>query len=402
MTKSIGSLSKEFPLAQYDATIRAIRPGMTLDQLRRFAAANTHSAIPALLGHRLLLLDAQGRIVYDCFLSLVANEGINSRRVRKLMYLVWTLRDPRVAGFINKVVADRTGKWRVNQLLRKANEKFFRQFFEPRTAPKVRSNIEYFLVEAGIFDPRAGVVHLELGDGWLGEAMQVAAQHEKDPARRRAMVNSPGDFLISEGLNGLANATPDELRGQVISVPGESEPLEDSEIEPTPARVSPGRSWNRPRPSKTGRPSSVALIDAVARERANDAHWMLEKAMSNAAAALGYDPKQHNQIDIYFVASSGRVLAEIKSCVQGNFHSQVRKGVSQLFEYRFRFKDLIGGNDPTMVLVTEIPPSTNQNWLVEYLESLGILIAWKDQDTDRLISKSPIPQSLCGIVFPAA
>lgn len=74
VTRSLGSLTKEFPLAQIDRTILAIRPGMTLDQLRRFAAANTHSAIPALLAHRFLLVGGDGRIVYDRFLSLVASE----------------------------------------------------------------------------------------------------------------------------------------------------------------------------------------------------------------------------------------------------------------------------------------------------------------------------------------
>jgi len=395
VTRSLGSLTKEFPLAQIDRTILAIRPGITLEQLRRFAAANTHSAIPALLAHRFLLVGGDGRIVYDRFLSLVASEGVNQPRVRKAMYFTWALRDPRVARFIVEVVANRNGKWRVQQLVRKVNAKFFEEFFEPETAPKVRSNLEYFLVEAGIFDPNTQTVHLELNDGWLGEAMQVTAQHERDPARRRAMINAPVDFLVSEGLHSLTNSTPDELRGHAASVLAEPEPLEDLEIRHP--RKSPGQSWNRAKPSAAGRISSHAVIDLVARERASNAHWMLEKLMRDAAVASGYDPKQHDQIDMYFTTPRGSVLAEMKSCVRTNLHSQIRRGVSQLFEYRFLFGDLIGNSDLTLVLVVELPPARNQSWLVNYLKSLGIVLVWKDPDADRLVS-SVVANSLAGIV----
>lgn len=401
VTRSLGSLTKEFPLAQIDRTILAIRPGMTLDQLRRFAAANTHSAIPALLAHRFLLVGGDGRIVYDRFLSLVASEGVNRPRVRKAMYFTWALRDPRVARFIINVVADRNGKWRVQQLVRKAIAKFFEEFFEPETAPKVRSNLEYFLVEAGIFNPNTQAVHLELNDGWLGEAMQVTAQHERDPARRRAMTNAPVDFLVSEGLHGLTNSTPDELRGQATSVLAEPEPLEDLEIGHPRLHKSPGQSWNRSRPSSAGRISAHAVIDLVARERASDAHWMLEKLMRDAAVASSYAPKQHDQMDMYFTTPRGSVLAEMKSCVRTNLHSQIRRGVSQLFEYRFLFRDLIGSSNPSLVLVVELPPARDQSWLVKYLESLGILLVWKDPDADRLVSPSPVAGPLAGIVAPA-
>lgn len=402
VTTSLGSLTKEFPLSQIDRTILAIRPGVTLNQLRQFAEANTHVAIPALLAHRFLLVGTNGRVVYDRFLSLVASEGISSPRLRKIMYFVWALRDPRIGRFIIEVVADENGKWRARELTKKVNEKFFRQFFEPRTAPKVRSNFEYFLVEAGILDPQGEAVHLELEDGWLVDGMQIAAQHERNAARRRAMTSAPADFLLAESLHGLANATSDELHGYAGLALTEPEPLEDLELPAIRARRAVGRSWDRPKPSVSTRTASHLLIDSVARERASAAHWTLEKLTRDAAVAVGYDPKQNQQIDMYFLTQAGPVLAEMKSCVRGNLHGQVRRGVGQLFEYRYLFRDMIDGKDLTLLLVIEMPPVRDQMWLVAYLESIGIMLAWKDPDTEKIVSASPIPAALSKIVLPAS
>lgn len=93
----------------------------------------------------------------------------------------------------------------------------------------------------------------------------------------------------------------------------------------------------------------------------------------------------------------GQVLVEIKSCHRGNLHSQVRRGVAQLFEYRFRYRALLGEN-PVLVLIIETAPAYDQRWLREYLESLGILLAWKDSQANRLVTASPIPAQLEGIV----
>jgi hypothetical protein len=179
-----GSLTKEPPLDKLDRTIEAIRPGMTFAQIRDFATAHTHRDAPGLLRKRFLLVDSQDVIRYDRFLSLVSTEGIQSSRLRKVMYFAWALRDERLRQFICEVVAGSDGKWRVQELLKKSNAEFFRRWFPKSTSPtKVRSNIEFFLVKSGIFDATTKEVHLELTDGWLADGMSVAAQHETDLAR---------------------------------------------------------------------------------------------------------------------------------------------------------------------------------------------------------------------------
>ena len=151
---SLGSLTKEPPLATLDATVRAITPGMRYDALLAYAAKNTLDVVPGLLAKRFLLLDPTNVIVYDRFLSLASTEGLESPRVRKVMYLVWALRDERLRRFIVERVADRDGKWKISALRNKANSKFLEQWLKGSSAKKARSNIEFFLQETGIYDSK--------------------------------------------------------------------------------------------------------------------------------------------------------------------------------------------------------------------------------------------------------
>lgn len=392
-----GSLTKELPISTLDDTITAIRPGMPYDQLLSYARANTLDAAPGLIRKRFILVDDDETIMYDRFLQLVSERGIDSHFIRKIMYFVWAYRDERIRGFICERVADRRGKWRRTQLVNKANADFFEEWLVPGSARKARSNIEFFLKEAGIFDPTERSIHLELHDGWLTEAAVVAAQHERDPVTRRKLLNDPRDFLIQRRWTGLVNATDDELRGAELPETDDPSPLEDDSITVTPATMSSGRSWDRDRPRHTGRRSTTALIDLVARERASKAHHMLEKLTAEAARSLKYDPKYNEHIDMYFDTPHGTVLAEIKSANGRNYHSQIRKGVSQLFEYRFVYGAVVG-TSPTLVLVMETHPQRSKDWLADYLDSLDITLAWKDPASSKLVSTRSIPPALKGIV----
>jgi hypothetical protein len=119
--------------------------------------------------------------------------------------------------------------------------------------------------------------------------------------------------------------------------------------------------------------------------------------MSKAVKAKGFSPKQNMHIDMYFTAENRIILAEMKSCHRRNLHTQIRRGVAQLFEYRFLYKDVFK-KDPVLVLVIETAPTPRQEWLVTYLESIDILLSWKDGNTERLVSKSFIPKPLQEII----
>jgi hypothetical protein len=394
---NLGSLTKEPPLAKLDATMRAISPGMRYNELLEYAGKNTHPDAPGLVAKRFLLLDPNGAIVYDRFLSLASAEGLTSPRVRKVMYLVWALRDERLRRFICERVADRDGKWKINTLRSKANSTFLEEWLSSSSAKKARSNIEFFLQETGIYDP-AGRIHLELDDGWLPEAMQVAAQHEPDPATRTAMTAAPAEFLVSHGWHGLVNATPDELGSIVVPAP-EGEPLEDKVIELPPGRPAPGKPWKPTEPKGPRKKGGTFEVNHVAVERASRAHQLLERLMADGATARGYQPLNNENIDLYFETPHGTVLAEMKSCHRNNVHSQIRRGVSQLLEYRYFYRELLGRN-VSAVLVIETPVPRDKAWLVEYLATLGITLIWKEPTGDRFVTAAIIPDSLRDLAFP--
>jgi len=367
---------------------------MSYSELRNYAQRETHVDIAAILRQRFLLVE-NNIITYDLFLSLANSDGIDTPRFRKIIYFSWCFRDHRVREFICKRIASPDGHWDINQLVNKANSNFFTEFFKLRTAIKARSNIENFLCEIGIFDRYNRQIHLELDDGWLLDAMQVAAQHERSAAHRRAMVNDPIDFLVVRGWCGLVNATKEELLDLTGSIVSGTEPLEDEAI--SLSTTSESRTWDRQAPRHSSCKSTSTVIDLVAHERASSAHHLLEQLTAAAARSLGYVPLYNDQIDMHFLTPYGHVLAEMKSCHRGNLHSQVRRGVSQLFEYRFVYRENLG-NDVVPALIIETQPTREHRWLIEYVESIGILLAWKDER--RLVTTVNIPTALNGVILP--
>jgi hypothetical protein len=270
-----GSLTKEFPITSLDQTIQAITPGMAYDDLRQYAREHTNASIPSVLKNRFLLV-LDGQVVYDEFLSLAAAEGLTAARTRKVMYFVWAYRDDRIRRFVCERIANRRGVWRPAEVVRRSNADFFEQFVRADTAPKVRSNYERFLVEAGIFDAATQAVRLDLDDDWLPDALRVAEQHEQDAKKRRAMTANPAEFLISNGWQGLANATAETLRRLPPVVAAPADPLEDLPLPAPSMHATPGRPWDRPPPTAATRRAASVRADPVALERANAAHHRLE------------------------------------------------------------------------------------------------------------------------------
>jgi hypothetical protein len=397
-----GSLTKEFPLDSVDQTIGAITPGMTFDQMRTYAGANTHDALAPILRNRYLLVQPDGQIVYDELLSLIAAEGMASPRVRKAMYFLWAFRDDRIRRFVLEKLANNQGLWRPAEVVRKGNAAFFSDqgFVEEATAPKVRSNFERFLVETGIFDEDSHTVHLELDDDWLPAAMRIAAQYERNPLRRRQMLADPAGFLIANGWQGLANATAATLRGLPAVIDPSPEPLEDEQLEGPAMTPGTGHEWNRRPPTHADRTAAAVTTNPVAVERANTAHHKLEALAARLLRDAGRQPLYSKHIDMYVTGAPAVILAEMKSCQRNNLRSQVRRGISQLLEYRYVYRAVLG-TTVTMLLVLETAPSTRQQWLVEYAKELGIIIAWKEVGADRLVSTATLPPALAGLVNPA-
>ena len=374
---------------------------MTYAELLELARAKDHGTAPGLIRQRFIQVGRDKTVAYDRFLSLASTHGITSPLVRKVMFFVWAYRDLRVRRFICERVADRNGKWRVNELVKIANLQFFvrEKWLTLPAAQKARSNIQFFLEETGIFDEKARRIHLELDDGWLYEAAAVAAQHEEDPVIRRRLLDDVAQFLITNNWNGLINANASELTAIGANPVEDVIPLEDEAITIERAKQAPTREWNRRKPKQSDKKSTNVFVDLVARERANQSHFQLEQITANAIKAQGYVPRHNEHMDMYFETPHGSVLTEMKSCDSSNIHAQIRKGISQLFEYRYVYRETLG-KDPLLVLIIETAPLADKAWLVEFLQSLKIVLAWKQPGTEILASTCRLPQALEGIVLP--
>lgn len=338
-------------------------------------------------------MSANGTITYDYFLSLAATHQLESQFVRKVMYFLWAYRDERIRRFICERIADQHGRWRITRLLEKANSDFFETWLQPSTARKARSNFEYFLIETNIYDPKSRTIHLELDDGWLAHAAIAAAQHENDPTMREELLANPIKFLERRNWLGLLNVTRANLPEPVPLLLTDAVPLEDIAIDTKPVVSLSGNEWHARSLTSSGRKNAIAEIDLVARERASRSHYMLEELIVELAKAQKLSPRYNQNIDIFFKTPSGAVLVEIKSCTDNNFHSQLRKGVSQLFEYRFLYGSLLGPN-VAMLLLMECAPPSSKRWLVDYVRSLGIILAWKEPHERMIATRGPLPEPL--------
>jgi hypothetical protein len=393
-----GSLTKEPPLSKIDLTIRAIKRGMQYPALLKHARTYTHKDAPGLASQRFLLVNKDGSIAYDHFLSLVASHGLNTALVRKVMYFLWIYRDDRIRCFICERVAEQNGRWNISQLLNKKNAKFFEKWLQPTSAEKARSNFERFLVETKIYNPAKRTLHLELDDGWLEQAAIAAAQHERDDSIREELLADPIAFLARRGWLGILNdddAVSSRRPSPLLLT--DSLPLEDKTIEIEVSGTSASSDWDRHSPTSSGKANTTANIDLIARERANISHFSLEKMLADLAKGADLSPKYNQNIDLYFETPDGSVLVEIKSCSDNNFHSQVRKAISQLFEYRFVYKNLFGP-EIAMLLLMETAPPREKKWLVDYAFSLGIILAWADVRKKTIVTTSSLPKSLSRLI----
>ena len=393
-----GSLTKEPPLSKQDATIKAITPSMAYSDLLAYARANaptTHGDAPGLIAKRYLLLNEDNTIAYDHFLSLTKVYPLDSIFIRKIMYFLWAYRDERIRDFVCTEIADGSGQWQAARLLDKANAKFFEKWMKASTAKKARSNFEFFLVETGIYDAKSRKFNLDLDDGWLEQAAIAATQHEKDPLAREELLADPISFLKERNWIGLLNIPPGKSPKIAPIITIDSTPLEDItiSIEATPS----ASDWNRSSPTSSGKSSTTAIVDLVQRERAHRSHHAIEELLVTLAKARGLAPKTNQNIDVFFETPDGTVLAEIKSCTDANFQSQVRKAVSQLLEYRFSNKKLFD-SDVILLLVIETSPPKEKGWIVDYLLSIGITIAWKATSGQEILTTCDVPTALVGIL----
>ncbi|MCW5555848.1 MAG: hypothetical protein KIS67_27285 [Verrucomicrobiae bacterium] len=124
-------------------------------------------------------------------------------------------------------------------------------------------------------------------------------------------------------------------------------------------------------------------VDQAVRERAASGHQMLVNLMAERLRRRGAVPKANRYIDLSARWERSDYLFEMKSTTDENPHAQIRRGLSQLYEYRY----IQSVQEAKLVLVIENPLPRKLGWIENYLtKDRGILLVW---DGDRKFSCSP-------------
>lgn len=124
-------------------------------------------------------------------------------------------------------------------------------------------------------------------------------------------------------------------------------------------------------------------LTKIKRQRANLTHKILLAELNEYFKLHGVIAFENEHIDIYAEFPSGqKFLFEIKSTTEDNILSQTRKGISQLYEYRFRYQEIIG-YDVNLCLVYPHEPQTVP-WIQEYLcIDRGIGVMWFEEQEPK-------------------
>lgn len=117
----------------------------------------------------------------------------------------------------------------------------------------------------------------------------------------------------------------------------------------------------------------TVMISDAAKERAEKAHQMLMGMVAEKIRGAGAIPKNNPIVDLAATLKGDDFLFEMKSTTDANVHSQVRRAISQLYEYRY----LQQIPSAKLVVVIENPPPDEKRWLVDYVvKDRELLIAW--------------------------
>ncbi len=112
-------------------------------------------------------------------------------------------------------------------------------------------------------------------------------------------------------------------------------------------------------------------------DRADNAHRHLVNMVASRIKQADSIPRHNNLIDLATRYEEFDFIFEMKSITNRNAKDQIRKGVSQLYEYRF----LQNLPDAKLILVIETLPPIEFEWMIDYLEAdRNINVVWDGDD----------------------
>ena len=121
-------------------------------------------------------------------------------------------------------------------------------------------------------------------------------------------------------------------------------------------------------------------IRRIKLQRRNLAHKELIDKMASWLREIGAQPKENDHIDLFAkIPWDGSFIFEMKSGGD-SLLEQIRKGLSQLYEYRYRYKDTINDNHISLCLVLPEDPKSIP-WIIDYLcTDRNINLCWFEKN----------------------
>jgi len=213
-------------------------------------------------------------------------------------------------------------------------------------------------------------------DQWDWHAVHLALD-EPDQSTARELANSLGEIarLIRQDNAEGATSQLEALRSGalVTTLQGAACVIAGSAPRIGRARVANGQRSGRTRKSAAG--SVISTYSKAKLEFANATHAQLLSVLTEFLGSHGHVVEANQFVDAFARLKSGPAIFEAKSLSDENEMSQVRHGLSQLYEYRYRH-DL---EDASLWLLLSRPPK--EEWLLDYLEKdRGVHVLWPEGD----------------------
>ena len=122
------------------------------------------------------------------------------------------------------------------------------------------------------------------------------------------------------------------------------------------------------------------IVEQTKIERGNKSHAMLTNLVAARIRENGRIPRYNGLIDLAARVEGTSFIFEMKSTTASNARAQVRRGISQLYEYRY----VQNVPDAKLVLVIENPLAKELAWMSDYLiRDRDIMLVW-DGDKKHL------------------
>jgi hypothetical protein len=103
-------------------------------------------------------------------------------------------------------------------------------------------------------------------------------------------------------------------------------------------------------------------------ERASRAHARAFEALGSQLEAVGLSPtEQADGYDLHVECGGIGHLFEVKTWRPENLKSQVRTGLAQLYEYKWRNRNLLPAAVKLYIVLDREPPRNSDSWLWDYL-----------------------------------